>query len=145
MPNDVGGVWISVGVADDAGQRELLAATRTLVEELSSVGRVESVSSAAPSGAKGLDALDPGSFILTGALTASLLRALVRVVTTFINRRSAETVMMEVDGDIVVIKGGVSGSAQRALVEAWIERRALAHDIVDRVAGDGTSRIDDEG
>ena len=56
MANDLSDIRISVEVADDAGQPGLLAATRTLKQELSSVGRAESARSATPSGAKGLEA-----------------------------------------------------------------------------------------
>jgi hypothetical protein len=136
MASELGEVRISVEVGGQAGKRELVTAARALGQELSPVGRVKPVDSAAPSGTKGFGGLDPGSLLLAGALTPSLLRSLVRVVTAFIDRRSAQKIILEIDGDKVAIDG-VSKDTERALVDAWIKRQASAYDSTKResVAG----------
>ena len=144
MSSDMGAVRISVEVADDAERRELLTATSALQQELSSGGRVESSSSAASPGAKGAGALDPGTLVVFGAFTASMLRALVRVATAYIDRRGAKSIVIEADGDKLVISGG-SGRTERAVVDAWVERRVLAVKSVTGRAMDGTSDPADEG
>ena len=77
-------------------------------------------------------------------MTASSLRALVRIVTAFINRRSAQEIVLEGGGKKVVIKGS-PGRTERALANAWIEHMASAHEVVTRDAGDGSSHTRDEG
>jgi len=143
MTSDTVGVKISINIADDAGQRELMTATSALAQELSGVGRVEPGRLDSPTGAKSLGALDPGSFILTGAVTTSLLRALARVVTAFVQRRSAQRVVMDIGGDKLVIDGA-STSTQRALVDAWIERQASGGETVTREPRNGSSRTTDK-
>lgn len=112
------------GLDDDA----LADCAARLGEELAELD-VDAVEAAAagdaPPGAKGVELMALGALVVKLAGSRKLLGQLVDAVRDWISRNDAESVRMEIDGDVLEIKG--ASAAERAvLIDSWVSRHAEA-------------------
>lgn len=112
------------GLDDDA----LADCAARLGEELAELD-VDAVEAAAagdaPPGAKGVELMALGALVVKLAGSRKLLGQLVDAVRDWISRNDADSVRMEIDGDVLEIKG--ASAAERAvLIDSWVSRHAEA-------------------
>ena len=112
------------GLDDDA----LADCAVRLGEELAELD-VDAVEAAAagdaPPGAKGVELMALGALVVKLAGSRKLLGQLVDAVRDWISRNDADSVRMEIDGDVLEIKG--ASAAERAvLIDSWVSRHAEA-------------------
>lgn len=79
----------------------------------------------APPGAKGVELMALGALVVKLAGSRKLLGQLVDTVRDWISRSDADSVRMEIDGDILEIKGA-SAAEREALIDSWVSRHAKA-------------------
>lgn len=123
------GTAVVLGVVEDGSDDQRLdELARQLRSELLQLEEVESVESVtageAPEGTRA------GLVTVAGALVASLsptaLLSLARTVLDWVRRSGAEkSVRLEIDGDVIDLKG-VSDDVQERLLEEWLRRHAAA-------------------
>jgi hypothetical protein len=110
----------------DAGVEELERLTQRLRRELLQLD-VDEVRRCdgdyVPAGARGIDPGAIGSLLVSLVSGPELFRAVVSVVTGWLGRTSARSVHIEIDGDVLDVKG-VSSTGQDRLIEEWLSRRA---------------------
>ena len=116
-------VGISVEVAG-GGAADTAEATRLLSGELVRyVGvHVRSEEAAVPQGAKSGGAFFIGSLVVSGVLSPMTVRELVRLAVAFVERGAARRVVLEQDGDKLILEAAPAAT-QKALADAWMERR----------------------
>lgn len=136
---------ISVEVADREAARTAEAARLLSVELVAAIGLdVHAAEAEIPEGAKSASAAVIGSLVVGGVLSPMTVRELVRFATAFVQRGSARKVVLEQDGDKLILQA-VPVSTQKALADAWIERRlaspsgseGLGQPSLDREGGEG--------
>ena len=111
---------------DDAPAEELDRLTRRLRRELLAldVGDVRRPSGGtAPDGARGVDAAALASLLVSLVSGPDMLRAVVRSVGDWLGRNRARAVYVEIDGDVLEVRG-LSSTAQDRLVAEWLARHA---------------------
>lgn len=125
MTEELATLAIQVTGDDGTDEEELAQLTHGLREELAGldVEEVElAVGGAAPPGSKGVELMALGALIVKLIRTAGGLPTLVGVVTSWIERTSARSVRIDMNGDVLEVTG-LSSSDQRALIEAWLHRQ----------------------
>lgn len=125
MTEELATLAIQVTGDDATDEEELAQLTHGLREELAGldVEEVElAVGGAAPPGSKGVELMALGALIVKLIRTAGGLPTLVGVVTSWIERTSARSVRIDMNGDVLEVTG-LSSSDQRALIEAWLHRQ----------------------
>src|SRR5262245_31606923 len=103
-------------LAESAGQ---------LLDELSELD-VDDVQPAtagdAPAGSKGIELVALGALIVKLARSGKILGQVVGVVRDWMTRNSASSVRLEIDGDVLEIKGVVSPDERKTLIDSWVQR-----------------------
>lgn len=125
MTEELATLAIEVTGDDGADEEELEELIHGLREELAAldVEQVElAVGGAAPPGSKGVELMALGALIVKLIRTAGGLPTLVGVVASWIERTSARSVRIDMNGDVLEVTG-ISSSDQRALIEAWLHRQ----------------------
>jgi hypothetical protein len=114
-------------VAPDADPEELAELSARLRRELLQldVASVEQPRSDAPAGAKGADAAQIGTMLVTLAEAGVSLATLVTAVRSWLGGSPDRKVRLELDGDAIELTGVTSDERQR-LLDAWLERHAEA-------------------
>ncbi|QFU92610.1 hypothetical protein YIM_37265 [Amycolatopsis sp. YIM 10] len=116
---------VLVTTDDDSDKRRLAMATANLARELTQArfaAALDQGSGDAPAGSKSATAVTIGSIAVSGVFSAAALRQLTRIVTAYIQRGSARKIKIT-DGDREIVIDGLSGKAQQALIDNWIESR----------------------
>jgi hypothetical protein len=112
----------------DADPEELAELAYRLRSELLDLD-VESVepmrASDAPEGAKGVELLALGGLVVQFVLRHEVLTSIINGVHTWLQRQSARSVKVTLDGDSLEITGPSSAEQDR-LVELWVARHAAA-------------------
>jgi hypothetical protein len=109
-----------VGELTELGGRlrsDLLAARADSVEPVSA--------GAAPEGAKGLEVLALGQFVVGVVRSIPMLGKIVAVLRDYVARQPVRSVKIALDGDVLEVTA-VSGEDQKRLIDAWIARHAEA-------------------
>ena len=88
------------------------------VDEVGSVAAGE-----APPGSKGLEFLALGGLVVRFARSGKLLGQVVDAVRDWLTRNEAESVRMEIDGDVLEITGATT-EERRLLIESWVQRHS---------------------
>lgn len=118
-------VRIVVGAGDDARLRS--AASRRLAAAIAAAAAVDvrpdEVES--PAGSKSGTALQIGSLVVSGTLSAGVLATLARIACAFVERGDSRRIELEAGGDRLVIESA-SVATERAVVADWLRRRAAA-------------------
>jgi hypothetical protein len=119
-------IVVAVEAADgDAEETDTL--TRELQEELLLLDAAESVArpegEPVPAGAKSGAATTLGALLVTGVFSRAALNAMVSLVSEWRQRAQARRVELT-EGEDSLIVTGLSGSDQKALIEAWLQRRS---------------------
>jgi hypothetical protein len=113
---------IQVGSGPDADPEELATAAGQLREGLLELD-IDNVelerTEAPPVGSKAVDLVEIGSLIVTAA--QSQLGQVVAVIGSWLASRPERTVRLEIDGDVLELRG-VSSSEQQRLTNAWLAR-----------------------
>ncbi|MET7718675.1 hypothetical protein [Streptomyces sp. NPDC005407] len=113
--------------AADGDAQEMDALTRDLQEELLLLYAAESVArpegEAVPAGAKSGTATTLGALLVTGVFSRAALNAMVSLVSEWRQRAQARRVELTEGEDSLIVEG-ISGSDQKALIEAWLQRRS---------------------
>jgi len=116
---------LSVVVEMD-GDRKYVNQLATGLQEdllLLDVAGVEPHQIDSPPGAKSDAGMVIGALAVSGAFSASLLNAIVKVVVAWLDRSGARAVMLERGGDRLVLQG-VRVRDQRAVIADWVARQA---------------------
>ncbi len=126
MDNEQGELALEVETLPDTDAEELAALARRLRAELLDldVDRVEPLTAGeAPEGAKGVELLALGGLVVQFVLQPEVLTSIVDGVRSWLQRQSARSVKLTLDGDSLEVTG-VSSQEQDRLVELWIARHA---------------------
>jgi hypothetical protein len=111
-------------VIDQADTGVTESATYRLREELLGLNvisvQIPRVSQSQTGAKSGAELAIVGSFLLT-APDSALLSAVVEVIKSWIGRSAGRTARLEIDGDVLDVRG-LSSSEQRLLIEQWIAR-----------------------
>jgi hypothetical protein len=78
-----------------------------------------------PDGAKGVELLALGGLVIRFVLRQEVLASIVEGVRSWLQRQSARSVKLTLDGDVLEITGASSAEQDR-LVELWVARHAAA-------------------
>jgi hypothetical protein len=106
-------------LAEDRDDRELEALSLDLETELRDLDvSVESPTGDIPEGARG-EPLLLGTLIVN--LGPSALKAVARVINSFLRRSSARSIRMEIGGDVIDVEG-LGAADQDRLIQLWLER-----------------------
>lgn len=119
---------IIVAIEAAAGDAEGLdALTRELQEELALLDEAVSVArpeaDTTPSGAKSGTATTLGAVLVTGVFSRAALNAMVSLVSEWRQRAQVRRVELTEGEDSLIVEG-LSGSAQKALIDGWLQRRS---------------------
>jgi hypothetical protein len=126
LDNEQGELALEVETLPDTDAEELAALVRRLRAELLDldVDRVEPLTAGeAPEGAKGVELLALGGLVVQFVLQSEVLTSIVDGVRSWLQRQSARSVKLTLDGDSLEVTG-VSSQEQDRLVELWIARHA---------------------
>lgn len=114
-------VDLGSSVLDDDALGECAA---MLAEELADldVNDVEAAAAGdAPPGTKGLELLAVSGLVVRFFRSRKLLDKLVDTLREWLDRNDADTVRLEIDGDVIEIKGA-SDDERKALIDNWVQR-----------------------
>jgi hypothetical protein len=118
-------IVLSAAEADDEGLAHSVGA---LVEELSELD-VNDIHQASggdvPPGSKGVELLALGALVVKLARSRAVLAQLVGTIRDWLTRNDADSVRIELDGDVLEIKG-VTAEDKKALIDNWLERHSSA-------------------
>ncbi|MEV6316519.1 hypothetical protein [Streptomyces sp. NPDC051776] len=113
--------------SDGIDLQELDELTRSLEQELALLDAADTVErpevQTLPEGAKSGTVVTIGTLIVSGVFSRAALQALVGLVAEWRKRAEARRVELT-EGDDSLIVEALSPAEQRALIEAWIERRS---------------------
>ena len=126
MDNEHGELALQLETLPDTDSEELAALVQRLRAELLDldVDRVEPLTAGeAPEGAKGVELLALGGLVVQFVLLPGVLTSIVDGVRSWLQRQSARSVKLTLDGDSLEVTG-VSSEEQDRLVELWIARNA---------------------
>ena len=126
MDNEHGELALQLETLPDTDSEELAALVQRLRAELLDldVDRVEPLTAGeAPEGAKGVELLALGGLVVQFVLQPGVLTSIVDGVRSWLQRQSARSVKLTLDGDSLEVTG-VSSEEQDRLVELWIARNA---------------------
>jgi hypothetical protein len=79
----------------------------------------------APAGTKGVELLALGALVVKLVRSRQVLGQVVAAVRDWLTRNDAESVRIEIDGDVLEIKG-VSPPEKKLLIDNWLERHSGA-------------------
>jgi hypothetical protein len=117
-----------VGLTASELDDDALAECVTMLGEELSQLEVDEVSAPsegeAPPGAKGVELLAVGALVVKFARSQKLLTRVVDVVRDWLTRNDADSVRMEIDGDVIEVKGSVTPEERKALIDSWVQRHA---------------------
>jgi hypothetical protein len=119
---------LEVQALPDTDSERLAELTRRLRAELLDldVDAVKPMTAAgAPDCAKGVELLAFGALVVQFVLQEEVLTSIVDGVRSWIQRQSARSVKLTLDGDSLEVTG-LSSSEQDRLVELWVARHAAA-------------------
>lgn len=126
MSNEHGELALEVRTLPDADSEELAGLTRRLRAELLDLD-VDDVkpmlAGRAPDGAKGVELLAFGALAIQFVLQKEVLTSIVDGVRSWLQRQSARSVKLTLDGDSLEVTG-LGSSEQDRLVELWVARHA---------------------
>ena len=123
-----GELALEVEPRSDADPEELAELAHRLRSELLDleVEAVEPMTAGdAPEGAKGVELLALGGLVVQFVLRQEVLTSIIHGVRSWLQRQSARSVKVTLDGDSLEIKGSSSAELDR-LVELWVARHAAA-------------------
>jgi hypothetical protein len=126
MDNEHSELTLELETLPDTDSEELAALVQRLRAELVDldVDRVEPLPAGeAPEGAKGVELLALGGLVVQFVLQSDVLTSIVDGVRSWLQRHSARSVKLTLDGDSLEVTG-VSSEEQDRLVELWIARNA---------------------
>ena len=129
MDNEHGELALELETLPDTDSEELAALVQRLRAELLDLGvdRLEPLTAGeAPEGAKGVELLALGGLVVQFVLQPGVLTSIVDGVRSWLQRQSARSVKLTLDGDSLEVTG-VSSEEQDRLVELWIARNANRH------------------
>lgn len=106
--------------ADQAELYELAVNLRSELLQLDLDGVDLADGAAPPAGARAASDWADGVLVLSTAFSAKVLRDVVRLLKSWIERNAARTVRLEIDGDAIEF-AGVSAENEDRLVRNWIE------------------------
>lgn len=117
---------LRVGLTASGLDGEALAECASMLGEEISQLDVDEVSGAsegnAPPGAKGVELMAVGALVVKLGRSQKLLNRLIDVVRDWLTRNDADSVRMEIDGDVLEITGSVSAAERKALIDTWVQR-----------------------
>jgi hypothetical protein len=128
MDDEHGALALVVETLPDTDSEELATLTRRLRSELLDldVDAIESMTAGdAPDGAKGVELLALGGLVVQFVLQPEVLSSIVDGVRAWLQRQSAHSVKLTLDGDSLEVTG-MSSAEQDRLVELWVARHAPA-------------------
>ena len=112
----------ATGVDDDT----LTESVSVLISELSELD-VDDVQTAtggdAPQGSKGIELALLGSLIVKLVRSRKIIVQVVDAVRDWMSRNNADSVRIELDGDVLEIKG-VSEEERKTLIDNWVQRHS---------------------
>ena len=115
---------IDLEVSPETDVERLADATRQLRRELLELD-VEAAdfvaAGPAPQRAKAGTPIDWGKLLVTFAASGGVLTTLINVLQSWINRRQASSIALEIDGDRLEITGTPT-EEQRRLIDLWLSR-----------------------
>ena len=79
----------------------------------------------APAGSKGIELVALGALIVKLARSGKVLGQVVSAIRDWMGRNNANSVRLEIGGDVLEIKG-VSPDERRVLIDDWVQRHAGA-------------------
>ena len=82
-----------------------------------------STSGDAPAGSKGVELVALGALVVKLVRSRRVLGQVVAAVRDWLTRNDADSVRIELDGDVLEIKG-VTAADKKALIDNWLERHA---------------------
>src|SRR4051812_3396864 len=115
-------------MAPEADDESLAQSVGALVEELSNLDIADiqqATAGKAPPGSKGVELLALGALVVKLARSRAVLGQLVATVHDWLTRNDADSVRIELDGDVLEIKG-VTAEDKKALIDNWLERHSSA-------------------
>lgn len=77
----------------------------------------------APPGAKGVELIAVGALVVKLARSTKVLGQVVDTLRDWLRRNHADSIRLEIDGDVLEIKG-VSQEERKTLIDAWVGRHA---------------------
>jgi hypothetical protein len=110
---------------DSEEMAELARRLRTELLDLDVDAVVPMAAGDAPEGAKGVELLALGGLVVRFVLRQEVLSSIVDGVRSWLQRQSARSVKLTLDGDVLEITGASSAEQDR-LVELWVARHAAA-------------------
>jgi len=120
-------IEVRVGLAGGDLDGEALAECAAMLsQELADldVDEVASLSTgAAPPGAKGVELLAVGALVVKLARSTKVLSQVVDTMRDWLRRNHADSIRLEIDGDVLEIKG-VSQEERKTLIDAWVGRHS---------------------
>lgn len=122
-----GQIEVRVGLAGDDLDGDALAECATMLgQELADldIDEVAALSTGdAPPGAKGVELLAIGALVVKLARSGKVLGQVVDTMRDWLRRNHADSIRLEIDGDVLEIKG-VSQEERSTLIDAWVSRHA---------------------
>jgi hypothetical protein len=121
-------VGVEITPLEDSDEREVADLGGRLRADLrqTPATRIEAVSAgSAPPGAKGLELLALGHFVVEIARSVPALRDVIAVLRDYVVRQPVRSVKISLDGDVLEVTAA-SGEEQRRLIDAWIAQHAQA-------------------
>ena len=122
-----GQVEVRVGLAgDDLDSDALAECAAMLGQELADLD-VDEVASLptgdAPPGAKGVELLAVGALVVKLARSTKVLGQMVDTMRDWLRRNHADSIRLEIDGDVIEIKGAAQ-EERKVLIDAWVSRHS---------------------
>lgn len=77
----------------------------------------------APAGAKGVELLAIGALVVKLARSRKVLGQMVDMLRDWLRRNHADSIRLEIDGDVLEIKG-VSQEERKTLIDTWVSRHS---------------------
>jgi len=123
MTSSISQLRLTIAGGDASDPEEIAALARQLQEELLDLDviRVDPVEVTMPSGSKGGEAVSVGAFVIGLIASSHLLGAITSVVQSWLTRAGERSVRLELDGDILEVRG-ISSREQHELVRRWVDR-----------------------
>lgn len=122
-----GQIEVRVGLAGGDLDSDALAECATMLgQELADldVDEVAALTSgSAPPGAKGVELLAVGALVVKLAKSTKVLGQVVDTMRDWLRRNHADSIRLEIDGDVIEIKGAAQ-EERKVLIDAWVNRHS---------------------
>ena len=122
-----GQIEVRVGLAGGDLDADALTECATMLgQELADldVDEVASLSAGeAPPGAKGVELLAVGALVVKLARSTKVLGQVVDTMRDWLRRNHADSIRLEIDGDVIEIKGAAQ-EERKILIDAWVGRHS---------------------